>query len=178
MTVRYVVAALLYLLAQTRVAEPPPLTVCEVLANLSAYRGKWISVRGQLISNEHMVALFGRGCAPLVTDGFQWQGPAAIALTYPGTGELQRFLNPDRPHGPIAEADPVAPPGGTGAPGEVDITASGRLNTNLHFVLVRLNDGTVRPAGFGPLNSFPAELVYDRLTDPVRTVPAAGGGKP
>jgi hypothetical protein len=84
-----------------------PLSVCEVLADLEAYDGRIIEVRGEYFGNSLRgpgydfrtgeLAFPARACPRLETGGHQWFG--ALMLEYPQT--VNHLIDSEREHGNI-----------------------------------------------------------------------------
>ncbi len=157
---------------QGQIKKPEPLTVCEVLSGLAAYQGQRITMRGELIGGDEVVALIGDGCAPLVTDGYRWPMPTPISLEYPAgtrTGGSQGRKSVAK----VQQADSATlKAAGPGA--RIYVTVTGRLETRTHFEMVLRGDEKIVPYGYGHLNACPARLVYEEIRDTV-VMPADKG---
>jgi hypothetical protein len=146
-----------------QVKRSEPLKVCDVLSNLSLYRGQRISVRGQLVGGDEGSYLIGEGCRQLVTDGYTWPMPSPIDLTYPRSTRAQNSKSPTS-NVIIEHVDPEQLKGaGPGA--KVYVTVTGRLETRVHFEMVHRGDGKVVPYGYGHLAACPAQIVYEVIKD-------------
>jgi hypothetical protein len=143
--------------------SPEPLTVCEVLSNLSSYRGQRISIRGEHVGGDEGSYLIGDGCRQLVTDGYSWPTPSPIALTSAGRSRSQNSRS-STPTITIEQVDTERlKAAGPGA--KVYVTVTGRLETRVHFEMVLRGDGQVLPYGYGHLSACPAQIVYEEIKD-------------
>ncbi len=133
-----------------------PLTVCDVLAKLNTYRGQRISVRGELLSTADGRWLVGRGCRPLVTDGYRWPQPVSIVLTLPEGASKESVRVEDVDEGLRRLAGPDA---------KTFVTVTGRLDAKEHYEMAPRGDGKSAPAGYGHLNASPAQILYEDLKD-------------
>ncbi|MBN9658996.1 MAG: hypothetical protein J0H49_12505 [Acidobacteria bacterium] len=134
-----------------------PLSVCEVLADLQSYRGKVISVRGQLLRGEEGSYLTSDKCArPLETNGYTWKNPIPLSLL-PGSADIAvSAQSRERLIQASANTDKA-----------VWVTYAGRLETRTSFEMVHRGDGQVVPYGYGHLNACPAELIFTEIRDVV-----------
>lgn len=169
MTARLVGVVFLSAVLLGQVKRPEPLTVCEVLSRLSFYRGQGITVRGELRRGDEGRALSGEGCRSLITDGYHWSSPSAIALTYSESSGVQDSKSETQTV-KLEHVDPnLLKAAGRGD--KIYVTVTGQLETRVHFEMVLRGDGKVVPYGYGHLNACPAQLVYHEMKE-VEVVPA------
>jgi hypothetical protein len=131
------------------------LTVCEVLDNLTVYRGRVISITGPLITNEEGAWLSSDSCPkPFVTEGYAWPKEMAINLIR----DKSRAVNVDPALENLSKR--------AKRDEHIWVTVTGKLETRSHFEMVLKTDGTRVPYGFGHLNLSPAELTMYSIGDP------------
>jgi hypothetical protein len=145
-----------------------PLTVCEVLRDLSQYQASIIEVRGRWSSNK----LEGQCPVALQSGSHKW--PNAISLTFPqrllpdATPANWRVLDPAVYRfallGATHELDRDAP---TAKRKEIEATITGRLDVRFDPSNPRtlLLDQFGAPFGYGNENAFPAQLVMINIRD-------------
>jgi hypothetical protein len=140
-----------------------PLTVCEVLRDLSSYSGKIIAVRGRWVASDEGRWLSGERCpARLTTEGFVW--PDLIYLEESGA-VFERNLAAFLEGGAGASAEKVALEMADQTSRAVCVTVIGRLMTRSKLEVVPGGDGKLRGYGFGHLNAAPAQLLYQVRRD-------------
>jgi len=149
-------------------SPPPPLSVCEVLANPLRFNGKQIDVRGYVTSTGEGTWLNGDCKAHLVTDGFVWPDSIWITL-FPDPIEPlheKTFATDMRALHELSErtAEIVRL---HGKECRFWITYEGLLETqpDLHLETVLDIDGKRRAAGFGHLAGAAAQLVVKTVRD-------------
>src|SRR6266545_2956544 len=159
------------LMRTSSVAETPRrasdiLSVCSVIENLRGYRGKLITVRGELVRTEEGSYLRATWCRPLLVEGYIWPPESVrISLIPPSSPEVEE---PKQPL-PSVHVDPRSAHTLTRKVRDEDAcileTVTGRLETRVHFESVLWGNGKRMPYGYGHLNLSPAQLVYTRIED-------------
>ncbi len=161
------VRSLVFLAAALRADEPKlkTLTVCELLRDLATYQHKVVAVRGELMRGEEHFYLQGDRCSKkLVTSGFVW--PDAINLEQPGSPFVETpvlFKLDLVSMNDLALAIQKATAGGESV--RIWATFVGKLETREHLEVVRTGTNKLVGYGFGHLNAFPAQVVYERVRD-------------
>lgn len=159
---QHVTLCILLLASPLAGQEQQVLTVCDILTSRLIYRGKIVTVRGELASSSHGSYLRTDRCPkPLLTEGFVW--PNSIHIAQPGSPDVE-----DR-----TAKDPTPKMDGESrlllkkaqSTDRVRVTVTGRFETRLEFVLVQWGDGTVHGYGYGHLNLAPAQLVRYSIGD-------------
>jgi hypothetical protein len=144
-----------------------PLSICELFANLQAYRNKIVTIRGELISTDEGVYLDERCPKPLVTSGFVWGNPIVIWLTQTGSSDVENRTSPMPETDVSPIADDLLKKYATDSSVRIWITVAGRLETREKFVMVLRGDGKTVPYGYGHMNACPAQLVCYQMKDVV-----------
>jgi hypothetical protein len=140
----------------------PVLSVCDLLRAGPKYKGQMVTVRGQLNGTDEGLWLVAVGCSPLKYQGQQWREKTAIFLTPIGSPlaeDPQDRAAGDRSSNPVGKVEPVNSVGTGGG----EVIVFGRFETRNQFEIVRLNDGTAHPVGYGHLEMAPAQIVYRRI---------------
>jgi hypothetical protein len=165
MTSTLVVALLVLLFPGDRQSEVKVLSVCDVLADLLAYRGKTIAVRGEYVGTDEGQYLRGEECAkPLVTSGYVWGKRVSISLEVPTSPEVEDPIVPAPPVSVDAATKKAFQESARDSTLGVWVTVVGRLETRTTFEIVN-HGGTLRPYGYGHLSGCPAQLVYTEIRD-------------
>ena len=137
-----------------RVREP--LDVCEVLKDLSRYRGRVVAIRAELSNALHAL----KPCRePLVTQGYRWpdalaaeslpidQGDEECAAKEPGDIPVREFIEQ------LRKAERAS----KGSEGRLAVTVIGRVLAREEYVRVQTNYGLLAN-GYGHLGAFPAAM--------------------
>lgn len=161
-----ILAMFLYLLASGPPGSPAPkpVNVCAVLLHLEEYRNKRVSIRGELLVHPHGTVLRMEKCpVPLITSGHVW--PTMIYLIPADSnlaespGRVPPGFSVDRAWAPVLEK------GSRERDARLWVTVVGRLETRRRFEIVERGDGKTLPVGYGHLNAYPAQLVYEEFKD-------------
>jgi len=132
-----------------RVAEP--LDVCDVLKDLSRYRGRVVAIRAEV--NNALRPL--KPCRePLLTVGYRW--PDALAID-PSEEECAATREGDVPAGEFFAQLRKAERASKGSEGRLVVTVIGRVLAREEYVRVQTNYGLLAN-GYGHLGAFPAAM--------------------
>ncbi len=145
------------------VERPPSVSVCDVIKDPTAYRGRMVAVTG--------VYWYGlrQACAePLVTAGHTW--PSALEFVDSSeagqTGEPVSFQTDLRSWDDLNKT--VIREAKAGRRGAIWVKITGKLLAPEKYI----EDGRLVTLGYGHLGVFPAELVVESVSDiEVRPVP-------
>jgi ankyrin repeat protein len=146
----------------------PVIPICDLFQNLSAWKGKRIAVRGELVGTMEGTWISGRCKGGFVTNGYRWP----VFLTFGGpayysseTGKLQETKWPAVPEGEEALEGRFS----------VVKTATfvGLLRMRSEYTALCRPDGTYLGNGFGHLNGAAAELLVDSVLNLDLTRPPA-----
>lgn len=145
-------------------AQNKPLDVCEVLQNLSRYRGQMITVRGEFVGN----AIDGTTCPVLKTGDHEWHKGVLIDIPHESYAPIDppaawkiELKNWDRA---VEKWQALKKRWGGGTP--VFATIVGRLDTKSDPLEVpTLPNGNSLPWGYGHLGIYPARLVLFDIKD-------------
>jgi hypothetical protein len=138
-----------------------PVTICELLKNVQAYRGKVVAVRG--------IYWYGlrQSCAePLVTGGHAWPSALNLVDTAAARSEAETpAFKTDRSSWDRLD-ELVVREAKAGQREEIWATVVGFVRAPVTYI----RDGKV-VGGYGHLGAFPAELVVEHISD-VSIMPA------
>lgn len=174
--------------AQTPPTQPRLWSICELFEDLASHAGTVVAVRGLLYQGGELFALGGRcqskfvtrylafpglpGVIPDLTAEYVW--PTAINLTYStnrSEGEspvtfstdrdsidrtIEYIVNQRRTEFKNAESNTDAL-----------VTVIGILRVRSHYNIGPFPNGDMHGGGYGHLDTYPAELVILRMSDPV-----------
>ncbi len=139
-----------------KTSNPEPISVCELLENVTRYRSKMVSIRG--------VYWYGlrQSCPePFVTDGHRW--PSAVNLVDSGSPLLEpgvaSFATDRQSWDQLDEV--VLREARAGHREGIWVTVTGMIQAPASYLR---EDGQV-VGGYGHLGVFPAELVVERVSD-------------
>lgn len=151
-------------------ANVVPVGFCDVLGHLSDHAGRRVTIRTQLVLTKEGTFMRDARCSQgPITAGFEW--PPFIAWVFPSQKEVlpaeYRFDNlAFSKFSEAVKATQMSPAALT-----VTATVSGILATEPNPKFIRGGDGSIKPAGFGHLGQFPAELLVESIRDWVVIAP-------
>lgn len=136
----------------------PMIPICELFQNLSAWKGKRIAVRGELVSTMEGAWISGRCKGAFITNGYRWP----VFLTF---GEPAYYSTENAKL--YATKWPPVPEGEEALEGRYSVvktaTFVGLLRMKSEYSAVCREDGTYITNGFGHLGGAAAELAVERV---------------
>ncbi len=142
-------------------AELPVIPICDLFQNLSAWKGKRIAVRGEIVDTMEGSWISGRCQGAFVTNGYRWP----VSLSYGGPAYYSESTAALLPKNP-----PSSPPKGEQAMrGRQNVvrtaTYIGQLRMRAEYQAFCRPGGDYITNGFGHLNAAAAELMVESVRD-------------
>ena len=142
-------------------SELPVIPICELFQGLTAWNGRRVAVRGEVVGTFEGSWLIGRCKGGFYTNGYRWP----VSLSYAGpayyshsTAQLAKEKRP-----------PSQPKGWETFRGRYNVVESatyvGRLRMRNEYRAVCREGGDYITNGFGHLNGAAAEIVVDEIRD-------------
>jgi hypothetical protein len=160
-----IVSGVLYLMGQDSTEFAKPLTVCESLDHRNDLDGKMIAIRGVSVGTSEGVWLVDPKCPdPIATPRYAWPRSIYLASISHASSPVDFRFDSKADDKLRAEFERLHV---NRKAVRIWITYVGRFETrkDLSTALFRDYNGGLHPAGFGQLNSVPAQLVVKTQRD-------------